>query len=196
MLVGYARVSTDGQNLDRQIDALKAVGVDSRVLYQEKITGTKKDRPELQRMLKELNEGDTVIITDLTRISRSTKDLLDIIEKIKNRGASIRSLKDTWLDTTSNNPYNDFLLTVMSGLSQLERDLISQRTKEGLVSAKARGRNGGRPSKQNAKGDVVRALADSGMKIVDIVKETGLSRSTVNRVLRDNKWLKGRDFLK
>ena len=182
MLVGYARVSTDGQNLDRQIDALKAVGVDSRVLYQEKMTGTKKDRPELQRMLKELNEGDVVIITDLTRISRSTKDLLDIIEKIKNKGASIRSLKDTWLDTTSNNPYNDFLLTVMSGLSQLERDLISQRTKEGLVSAKARGRNGGRPSKQNAKGDVVRVLADSGMKIVDIVKETGLSRSTVNLI--------------
>ena len=186
MLVGYARVSTDGQNLDRQIDALKAVGVDSRVLYQEKITGTKKDRPELQRMLKELNEGDVVIITDLTRISRSTKDLLDIIEKIKNKGASIRSLKDTWLDTTSNNPYNDFL-TVMSGLSQLERDLISQRTKEGLESAKARGRNGGRPSKQYAKGDVVKALADSGMKIVDIVKETGLSRSTVNRILRDSK---------
>lgn len=184
MLVGYARVSTDGQNLDRQIDALKAVGVDSRVLYQEKITGTKKDRPELQRML---NDGAVVIITDLTRISRSTKDLLDIVEKIKNKGASIRSLKDTWLDTTSKNPYNDFLLTVMSGLSQLEKDLISQRTKEGLVSAKARGRNGGRPSKQNAKGDVVKALADSGMKIVDIVKETGLSRSTVNRVLRDNK---------
>ena len=186
-VAAYARVSTDGQNLDRQIDALKAVGVDSRVLYQEKITGTKKDRPELQRMLKELNEGDVVIITDLTRISRSTKDLLDIIEKIKNKGASIRSLKDTWLDTTSNNPYNDFLLTVMSGLSQLERDLISQRTKEGLESAKARGRNGGRPSKQNAKGDVVKALADSGMKIVDIVKETGLSRSTVNRILRENK---------
>ena len=78
----------------------------------------------------------------------------------------------------------------MSGLSQLERDLISQRTKEGLESAKARGRNGGRPSKQNAKGDVVKALADSGMKIVDIVKETGLSRSTVNRILRENKWLK------
>ena len=187
MLVGYARVSTDEQNLDRQIDALKEVGVDNRVLYQEKITGTKKDRPELQRMLEELNEGDTVIITDLTRISRSTKNLLDIIEKIKNKGATIRSLKDTWLDTTSNNPYNAFLLTVMSGLSQLERDLISQRTKEGLVSAKARGRNGGRPSKQNEKGEVVKALANGGMKIVDIVKETGLSRSTVNRILRDDK---------
>ena len=72
-------------------------------------------------------------------------------------------------------------------ISQLERDLISLRTKEGLKSAKARGRNGGRPSKQNAKGDVVRALANSGMKIVDIVNETGLSRSTVNRILRDSK---------
>ena len=112
---------------------------------------------------------------------------MDIIEKIKNKGATIRSLKDTWLDTTSNNPYNAFLLTVMSGLSQLERDLINQRTKEGLASAKARGRNGGRPSKQNEKGEVVKALANSGMKIVDIVKETGLSRSTVNRILRDNK---------
>ncbi len=185
MLIGYARVSTIEQNLDRQIDALKEAGVDERNIYQEKVTGTKADRPELKRMLDMLREGDVVIISDLTRISRSTKDLLDIIEKIKAKGASIRSLKDTWLDTTSDNPYNQFLLTVMSGLSQLERDLISQRTKEGLASARARGRNGGRPSKQNEKGEVVRALANSGMRIVDIVKETGLSRSTVNRILRE-----------
>ena len=185
MLIGYARVSTIEQNLDRQIDALKEAGVDERNIYQEKVTGTKADRPELKRMLDMLREGDVVIISDLTRISRSTKDLLDIIEKIKAKGASIRSLKDTWLDTTSDNPYNQFLLTVMSGLSQLERDLISQRTKEGLASARARGRNGGRPSKHNEKGEVVRALASSGMRIVDIVKETGLSRSTVNRILRE-----------
>lgn len=184
MQIGYARVSTEEQNLDRQIDALQQAGIDDWLIYKEKITGTKKDRPELQKMLNHLNEGDIVIITDLTRISRSTKDLLDIVEKVKNKGASIRSLKDTWLDTTSNNPYNEFLLTVMSGLSQLERNLISQRTKEGLASAKARGRNGGRPSKQNEKGDMVRTLADSGMRIVDIVKQTGLSRSTVNRILR------------
>ena len=185
MLIGYARVSTIEQNLDRQIDALKEAGVDERNIYQEKVTGTKADRPELKRMLDMLREGDVVIISDLTRISRSTKDLLDIIEKVKTKGASIRSLKDTWLDTTSDNPYNQFLLTVMSGLSQLERDLISQRTKEGLASARARGRNGGRPSKQNEKGEVVRALANSGIRIVDIVKETGLSRSTVNRILRE-----------
>lgn len=184
MLIGYARVSTEEQNLDRQIDALTAAGVDKRNLYQEKITGTRRDRPELNQMLSELQADDTVIITDLTRISRSTKDLLDIVEKIKLKGAAIKSIKDTWLDTTSDNPYNHFLLTVMSGLSQLERDLISQRTKEGLASARARGRNGGRPSLQNQKGDMVKTLYQSGMKVVDIVNQTGLSRSTVNRILR------------
>lgn len=187
MIVGYARVSTGGQCLDRQLDALQKAGVDKRNIYNEKITGTKRDREELNRMLNELQAGDTVIIPDLTRISRSTKDLLEIVEQIKSKGAAIKSIKDTWLDTTSSNPYNDFLLTVMSGLSQLERDLISQRTKEGLESAKARGRVGGRPNKQNEKASVVNALASGGMKVSDIVKETGLSRSTVNRILGKQK---------
>lgn len=185
-ILGYARVSTDGQNLDRQIDALMAAGVSKKHLYCEKMTGTKADRPELNKLINNLESGDTVIIADLTRISRSTKDLLEIVDKIKNKGAYIKSLKDTWLDTTSNNPYNDFLLTVMSGLSQLERDLISQRTKEGLISAKARGRNGGRPSKQNEKAEMVMALYGSGMKIADIVRNTELSRSTVNRIVKNH----------
>lgn len=183
-ILGYARVSTEGQNLDRQIDALMVAGVSRKHLYCEKMTGTKADRAELNRLINDLETGDTVIIADLTRISRSTKDLLEIVDKIKNKGAYIKSLKDTWLNTTTDNPYNDFLLTVMSGLSQLERDLISQRTKEGLVSAKARGRNGGRPSKQNEKAEMVMALYDSGMKIVDIVRNTELSRSTVNRIIK------------
>ncbi len=141
MLVGYARVSTEGQSLNRQIDMLVDYGVDKRNIYQEKISGVKVNREQLDKMIDELQEDDIVIITDLTRVSRSTKDLLNIIDRIKTRGASIKSIKDTWLDTSSDNPYNSFLLTVMSGLSQLERDLISQRTKEGLKSAKARGRN-------------------------------------------------------
>lgn len=185
MLVGYARVSTEEQNLDRQIDLLIDYGVDKRNIYQEKISGTKTHREQLDKMIDELQEGDTVIIADLTRISRSTKDLLDIIDRIKAKGASIKSIKDTWLDTSSDNPYNSFLLTVMSGLSQLERDLISQRTKEGLRSAKARGRNGGRPSKRNDKADTVGLLYKEGYKIVDIVKQTGLSRATVYRALKD-----------
>lgn len=182
--VAYARVSTQEQNLDRQIDALTAAGVEKRNIYAEKMTGTKADRPQLQRMIDELEQGDTVLVADITRISRSTKDLLAIVERITSKGASIRSLKDTWLDTTSNNPYNTFLLTVMAGMSQLERDLISQRTREGLASAKARGHNGGRPSKQNAKGEAVKQLYNSGMKICDIVRSTGLSRSTVQRIVK------------
>jgi DNA invertase Pin-like site-specific DNA recombinase len=110
-----------------------------------------------------------------------------ILDRIKAKGASIKSLKDTWLDTTSDNPYNAFLLTVMSGLAQLERDLISSRTKEGLDAARKRGRIGGRPNKQNTKSTAVNALAAGGMRITDIMKETGLSRSTVNRILGKQK---------
>lgn len=185
ILVGYARVSTENQKLDRQIDMLIEYGVDKRNIYQEKITGTKKDRPQLNQMLSDLQNEDTVVIADLTRVSRSTKDLLDIVDKIKSKGASIKSIKDTWLDTTTDNPYNQFLLTVMSSLSQLERDLVSSRVKEGLKAAKARGRNGGRPSERNDKSDLVKMLYKENYKIVEIVKKTGLSRATVYRVLSD-----------
>ena len=185
MLVGYARVSTEQQNLDRQIDMLISYGVDKRNIYKEKITGTKLNREQLNKMIDELQQGDVVIISDLTRVSRSTKDLLMIIDNIKAKGASIKSLKDTWLDTTSDNPYNDFLLTVMSGLSQLERELISARTKEGLASAKARGRYAGRPNKRNKKADVVEMLYKEGYKIADIVKKTDLSRASIYRILKD-----------
>ena len=185
MLVGYARVSTKEQNLDRQLYMLIDYGVDIRNIYKEKVTGTKADRIELNRMIEELQYGDVVVIADLSRVSRSTKDLLMIVDKIKDKGASIKSLKDTWLDTTTSNPYNEFLLTVMAGMSQLERDLISTRTKEGLNAAKARGRYGGRPSKRNEKAEVVQALYNEGYKIADIVKATSLSRTTIYRILNE-----------
>lgn len=184
ILVGYIRVSKKIQKLDRQLDELINYGVDKRNIYEEKITGTKRDRPQLNEMIDELQEGDTVIIADLTRVSRSTKDLLDIIDKIKSKGANIKSIKDTWLDTTTDNPYNQFLLAIFSSLSQLERDLTSSRVKEGLGAAKARGRNGGRPPTINEKTDVVVMLYKEKYKIVDIVKKTELSRTTIYRVLR------------
>lgn len=185
MLIGYARVSTREQNLDRQLDMLVKYGVDIRNIYKEKMTGTKVDRPELNKMIDELQQGDTVVIADLSRVSRSTKDLLMIVDMIKYKGASIKSIKDTWLDTTTSNPYNEFLLIVMAGMSQLERDLISTRTKEGLTAAKARGRSGGRPSKRNEKAEVVKTLYNEGYKIVDIVKATSLSRTTIYRILNE-----------
>jgi DNA invertase Pin-like site-specific DNA recombinase len=187
MLMGYARVSTLDQNLDRQLDSLVSYGVDMRNIYREKLSGKTKDRPELIQMINELQPEDIVVVADITRISRSTKDLLEIVEQIKEKGASIKSLKDTWLDTTDSNPYNEFLLTVMAGLSQLERELISQRTKEGLEAAKARGRHGGRPSKRNSKSKLVETLAANNYKIKDILKETGLSRTTIYRILSEGR---------
>jgi DNA invertase Pin-like site-specific DNA recombinase len=188
MLIGYARVSTQEQNLDRQIDALVAAGVDQRTIYQEKITGTKKDRPILVKMLDELKENDIIIVSDITRISRSTKDLLNIIEQVKAKKASIKSLKDNWLDTTQENPYNQFLLTVMAGLSQLERDLISQRTKEGLASARARGRNGGRPEKEKtAIEKAIKLYNSKEYSLKEIQEMTGVSKATLYRRINKSK---------
>lgn len=134
-------------------------------------------------MIEELQEGDVVVVADLTRVSRSTKDLLDIVDKVKSKGANVKSIKDTWLDTTSENPYSNFLLTIFSSLSQLEVDLTSSRVKEGLAAAKARGKKGGRPSEINKKADLVEILYKENYKITEIVKKTGLSRTSVYRAL-------------
>lgn len=99
MIIGYARVSTSDQNLDRQIDQLRNQGCER--IYQEKITGTSKERPELNRMFEALREGDTIIICEFTRLSRSVKDLFSLVEQIKNIGANIKSLKEPWMDTIS-----------------------------------------------------------------------------------------------
>ena len=187
MLVGYARVSTTDQNLERQIDQLVSAGVDRRNIYKEKISGTKRNRPELDKLLAELQEGDTVIITELSRISRSTKDTLDIVEQIKNKRAYIKSLAETWLDTTSGNPSSQLLLTIMAGFCQFERDLTAERVRDGLAAARRRGRVGGRPSKQKVYKDIIEALYDGGVPISDIARQTSLSRSTVNRVLKKQK---------
>lgn len=180
-IFGYARISTAEQNLDRQIDQLLEYGIHKSDIYADEITGTKRHRPKLDELLDEkIGKNDIIIVVDISRLSRSTKDLLEIVDQIKSKGSKIKSLKDTWLDTTSDNPYNDFLLTVMSGLSQLERDLISQRTKEGLASARARGRLGGRP--KTKKEDIDRALVlyDAGdLKINDICQLVGISKPTL-----------------
>lgn len=181
MLIGYARVSTVDQNLSRQIDTLKQAGCER--IYSEKVTGTKKDRPELERLLDIIREGDTVIVSELTRLSRSTKDLFSIVELIENKGANIKSLKESWLDTTTS--YGKLLFTMFAGISQFERDLISERTKEGLAAARARGRKGGRP-KVNEK-NIERALKlyeSNEYKIAEITEMTGVSKPTLYRYLK------------
>ena len=176
MKFGYARCSTLDQNLDWQIDALTKEGCDR--IFQEKFTGTKKDRPELLRMLDMLREGDTVIICELTRLSRSVKDLFDLVEQVEKAGANIKSLKEPWLDTTT--PQGRLLFTIFSGVSQFERELIRERTMEGLASARARGRMGGRPGKDKKIVEQALTLYDSKAYSVDeISKTTGISRATL-----------------
>ena len=176
MKLGYARCSTLDQNLDWQIDALTKEGCDR--IFQEKFTGTRKDRPELLRMMDMLREGDTVIICELTRLSRSVKDLFDLVEQVEKAGANIKSLKEPWLDTTT--PQGRLLFTIFSGVSQFERELIRERTMEGLASARARGRMGGRPGKDKKIIDQALTLYDSKAYSVDeISKTTGISRATL-----------------
>ncbi len=184
MIFGYARVSTEEQNLNRQLDQLKEAGAEK--IYKEKITGTKKDRPELKKLLDYAREGDTIIITDLTRISRSTKDLISLVEELGARGINIKSLKESWLDTTT--AQGKLMFTIMAGLSQFERDLISERTKEGLKSARARGKQGGRPRVD--KGNIERALMlyDLGnVSIADICTMCKISKNTLYNYIRARK---------
>ena len=140
-----------------------------------------------------MREGDTVVITELTRLGRSVKELFAIIERVHEAGAtdicagaSIKSLRETWLDTTT--PQGNLLFTIFAGLSQFERDLIRQRTKDGLEAARARGRNGGRPKASSSKIETALKMYDSKLHtIADITDATGISRATLYRAIEERK---------
>ncbi|WP_043014324.1 recombinase family protein, partial [Clostridium perfringens] len=147
MKLGYVRVSSQDQNEERQIRQLNEIGMD--FIYKEKVSGATINREKLNELINNLKAGDTIYVTDLTRITRSTKDLFLLIEKIKSKDANLKSLKDTWIDLSESNPYSDFLITVMAGVNQLERDLIKMRQKEGIEIAKSQGKYKGRLKKYN-----------------------------------------------
>jgi len=184
MTIGYARVSTIDQNLDRQLDSLNGCGAEK--IFTEKVTGKKTDRPELLRMMDQLRDGDIVIISELTRLSRSTKDLFTIVEQIQSRGANIRSLKETWLDTTT--PHGKLMFTIFAGLSQFEADLTAQRTQEGLAAARARGRLGGRPKVSPNKSNMALKMYDSkDFTVAEICKSCRMGKTTLYRLLKERK---------
>ena len=185
--IGYIRVSSTSQNPSRQFQQLNEIGMD--ILFEEKVSGAAKDREQLQKMLEDLKEGDIIYVTDLTRITRSTQNLFELIDLIRRKKANLKSLKDTWLDLSEDNPYSQFLITVMAGVNQLERDLIRMRQREGIELAKKEGKFKGRLKKyhKNHAGMnyAVKLYKEGGMTVNQICEITNVSRASLYRRLSE-----------
>ncbi len=180
MLIGYARVSTEDQDLGLQRSALKAVGC--RRIYEEKVTGAKRDRPALARMFDQLRAGDVVAVSRLDRLARSTRDLLDIAEQLNEVKIELRSLHKPWVDTTS--PAGRMVLTVFAGIPEFERELIHERTRSGRMTAKARGVRFGRPPKLTPDQiALARRLVSAGTSVPETSKIHKDHRATLSRSL-------------
>jgi DNA invertase Pin-like site-specific DNA recombinase len=180
-LIGYARVSTQGQDLGQQRSALREAGCTR--IFEEKVSGAKRDRPEMGRLLDHARAGDVVTVTRLDRLARSTRDLLEIAERIKEAGAGLRSLAEPWADTTT--PAGRMVLTVFAGIADFERSLIVERTSAGRIAAKARGvRFGPRPSL--AAEQIVHArqlIEGDGKPVAEVARLLGVHRATLYRAL-------------
>ena len=178
MIIGYARVSTEDQNLDGQLDALKAAGAEK--VFADKITGTARSRPELDRLLDQLRQGDVITVTKYDRLARSLRDLLDIVDAIQVHGAGFRSLAED-IDTTT--PAGRLVFHVFASIAQFERERISERTKEGLEAARKRGRVGGRPAalSKDQKEEVRRMRDQESRTIPEIARLFKVSEKTVRR---------------
>lgn len=180
-MLGYARVSTDDQDLATQRAELKKFGCSK--IFEEKITGIKRDRPELVRMLDHLRAGDVVTVTRLDRLARSTRDLLDIAERIQAAGAGLRSLAEPWADTTT--PAGRMVLTVFAGIAEFERALIIDRTKKGREAARARGVKFGPPPmlKEDQIEHAQILIEEEGRSVKEVASLLGVHRSTIYRAL-------------
>ena len=180
-IYGYARVSGRDQDLTAQIDALNAAG--AAKVFSEKVSGAKTDRAELAKSLKRLGEGDVLLVTRLDRLARSTRDLLNVLDKVSKAGAGFRSLKDAWADTTT--AHGRLMLTVLGGLAEFERSLIMSRTQAGIQRAKERGVTFGRPTKLSPKQRTMIAKRYAvGETAAALAREFEVGEATVWRALK------------
>jgi len=176
---GYARVSTNGQSLTAQVAELRDAGCTE--VFQEKLSGAKSDRKQLARAIGRLDRGDVLVVTRLDRLARSTRDLLNVLGAIAEKGGGFKSLRDTWVDTTT--PHGRLLLTVLGGLAEFERELIRSRIGEGRERAKARGViMGRRPKLTVHQRREALARREAGEPLVDIARSYNVSHSTISRL--------------
>jgi DNA invertase Pin-like site-specific DNA recombinase len=179
-IYGYARVSTDGQTLAAQEAQLRTNGCDK--VFSEKVSGASAaNRPELIRVLAELQDGDVLLVTRLDRLARSTRDLLNILDTIAKAGAGFRSLSDHWADTT--NPHGKLMVVMLAGIAEFERSLILARTSDGRARAKAAGKRFGRKPKLNdAQRDQVRERRRNGETLAAIAASYGVHSTSIGRL--------------
>jgi DNA invertase Pin-like site-specific DNA recombinase len=178
-IVGYCRVSTDGQTLDAQIAELKAAG--AVLMFAEKQSGARSDRPQLRRAIDALGQGDVLIVTRLDRLARSTRDLLNVLHEIGENGAAFRSLADAWADTTT--AHGKLMITILGGLAEFERSLIKARTDVGIKRAREAGIRFGRPPK------LTRHQQEQALKLLNqgepqsaVARLLNVDQSTVSRL--------------
>ena len=183
MKIGYARVSTQDQELGLQLDALEQAGCEK--IYQEKVSGAAKARPQLEALLEHLRKGDVVVVWKLDRLARSLKDLVSLVNQIQEKGTSFQSVNDQ-IDTTS--AQGKFTFHIFASLAEFERDIIRERTKAGLAAARARGRVGGRPKGLSKKAQHKAILAErlyleGELSISEICEQLSISKGTLYNYL-------------
>jgi DNA invertase Pin-like site-specific DNA recombinase len=180
MIYGYARVSTDGQSVDAQVKQLRTAGAEK--VFRETASGARADRAQLRRTIEQLEKGDVLTVTRLDRLARSTRDLLNTLAQIADKGAGFRSLADAWADTTT--AHGRLMLTVLGGLAEFERDLIRSRTTEGRDRAKARGVKMGRPPKITAhqKKEAIKRRDRGEETLAEIGRSYNVSGWTIGRL--------------
>jgi len=184
MKIGYARVSTQEQNLSLQLDALQVAGCDT--IYREKVTSAKKERPELQKLMGQLRVGDVVVVWKLDRLGRSLQDLVSLVNEVQGKGAEFQSLNDH-IDTTT--PQGKFTFHLFAALAEFEQGIIRERTKAGLAAARARGRKGGRPKGLSKEAQHTAMIAetlyqDGDLTVKQICRQLSISRGTFYNYLR------------
>ena len=178
-VLGYARVSTKDQHLTGQLEALKAAG--AVTIYREKISGARADRPRLAKLMASLQPGDVVLVTKLDRLGRSTRELLNLMDDIKQAGAAFKSLGDPLWDTTT--AQGRLLSTVLASIAEFERELIRERTGEGRDRAKAKGvRFGRKPKMTPHQRQEAIARLDAGETLAAIAKTYNVDLSTISRL--------------
>ena len=180
-VLGYARVSTDGQTVAAQVAELTNAGAVK--VYSETASGAKADRQQLTKLLKALQPADVLMVTRLDRLARSTRDLLNILHSLSERQIGFKSLVDTWADTTT--PHGRLMLTVLGGLGEFERELIRSRTGEGRRRAIERGVRFGRPSKLTPfqKQEALERLQRGDVQ-ADVARSYGVSQATISMLVR------------